>query len=571
MSTVSKKANSVEDARRQMYNRRGRTFIEEGRAQTEEDARLSSLLEIRYIRHDESDKPVAQLWMPSLKPRSFQSGDVFIFRMLPGWSTVKLKTEQSHVIFGRKPDGSFDDGVIRRVGVIRQFGSDRQVSFIPTTPNILDHPPAHSLPDNNPYRLLTGYVYRSRDGLKKAWKPLAMGPKDTTAYIKQNGLNTEIPVRPLLPLPYSQFFTYALIYKGYNAAAQQDFIYTDNEGPYGSDPTHGLQVVGFNDQVYKDLSSLYQKSASAEDEGLGNFYYPDPADFDTAPLNYIYPRSYRNTIFPNPINGILAAKGEGFGYGAEVSTNLFFQPKKGQKISRRLEDDFLDWYLNEAWQTWNETLHGIYGKEQVKLIAEFFPELKPVCKQAWQRSVELMEAWEEYFAGAPSDSDFYALLHKNYANNTSQDEETSSRSVSTKTRNVSESDYVSSTKREEVQEEDSDRYDEGDQDDEEVEERDVDPVKSEKKPSADRSVTRVSSRQSSARRDPSVHEEPDEGDFQDPFPKKRKSPVKLMQDRIKANAEKNGGKNQTAALVTDEDEGYDPSDYEDSAPPESPF
>jgi hypothetical protein len=100
---------------------------------------------------------------------------------------------------------------------------------------------------------------------------------------------------------------------------------------------------------------------------------------------------------------------DGFGYTATASVEYYERPGRADEIDLKLSQSFGDWYY-ENWQWWDDILKPVTGVEQVQLLAEYFPELGPVCQQLWDGHDKLLEAWEK----APfvrKEVDFFELFY----------------------------------------------------------------------------------------------------------------------------------------------------------------
>jgi hypothetical protein len=382
-----------------------RRILETGRAPTASEIGCTDRKEFRYL-HPRWDGKITH-WFPCAKRKSHdQEGVVFAFRILPALTPGLNDHPGATSLFqsGRGQDGSLHPNTIRRTGIIDNFGSTRPVSFIPTLPFVPDNQnyPAYSSPADNPYQLLRAALWEKGSRLKKEWMPLIMLPGEIDEYRQQVKMKSTHRSEPLLPMPRQRFFAYALIYRGHNPVAGKDFTF--EQMPYGILPEHGLQIVSFNEQVYRALQKQYRNKI--ESEGPDQFLHPDPAAPEQGALNYIW-----NPKFPNPVNG--EDGGDKIGYDAVVSRYYYDAPNRKHNVDLKLPVSFLDWYYR-TWEPWSETLNGIHGTEQVHLLARFFPELKGPCAMAWQNHPTLMAAWKEAFKDAPDQFDFFSLLQRKY-------------------------------------------------------------------------------------------------------------------------------------------------------------
>ena len=380
-----------------------RTLREEGRAPTASEIGCSDRREFRYLHEKWNDKITH--WYPCAKRKSHdQEGVVFMFRILPALVTGESE-HLSPFLPGREPDGTLHSSAIRRVGIIDNFGSVRPVSFIPSLPFVPDNQDyaPYSSPADNPYQLLRTALWEKGNRLKKEWIPLIMLPKEIDEYRTQANMKSTHRSEPFLPMPKQRFFAYALIYRGHNPATGKDFTF--DRMPYGTLPEHGLQVVSFNNQVFKALQKQYR--STIESDGPERFAHPDPAAPEQGALNYVW-----NPKFPHPVNG--EEGGDAIGYDATVSRYYYDTPRRKQEIPLKLSASFLEWYY-QSWEPWSNILNGTYATDQVRLIARFFPELKGPCEMAWQNHPTLMAAWEEFFRDAPARFDFHDLIHRKYS------------------------------------------------------------------------------------------------------------------------------------------------------------
>jgi hypothetical protein len=385
-----------------------RHIVEPGRAQTAADFETPEWNEIRYIADEYAGN--VRYWQPGAKKKSFENGETFAYRILP---EVAPANNTELFLPTRQSDGTLSARAIWPINVIDKFGFDHKVSFIPTlpfVPTIGKYEP-YSGPYDNPYRLLTGFLWSRRKRLPKEWLPLVMTTDEITEYRKQNGLWNTFFSTLLLPLPKFRYFSYALVYRGYDVKAERDFEF-DGE-PFGVGMNDGLQIVSINQQAYDDLKREYARRARTASTGtIDEFYFPDPADASQGTINYV-----RNRSYPNPVDSS-AGKSEGFGYAGAVECRYHYSATKFREVDLRLNAEFLDRYY-ENWQPWSQMLQSTIGAEQVRLIARIAPELKSPCEQAWDRHPVLMDAWEEAFAVAPDDYDFHETLHTVYGTNES--------------------------------------------------------------------------------------------------------------------------------------------------------
>lgn len=380
--------------------RNPRVFEDVGRAQTAADFEPPDWNETRYIAAEFADE--VRYWQPGAKKKSFENGDIFAYRILPEVASADCAESFPP---GRRADGSLSVNAVWPINVIDKFGFERKISFIPTLPYVpsTGRYERYAGPYDNPYRLLTTWLWNHKGKrLPQGWTPLVMTTDEIAEYRKRNGLWNAFFSTLLLPLPKFRYFSYALLYRGYDTGAERDFEF-DGE-PFGAGPDDGLQIVSVNQQVYEDLRREYGRKARSASVGVTDeFYFPDPADPGQGTINHI-----RNRNYPNPVDEN-AGKPEGFGYFAAVESRYHRSPTQFRDVDLRLEPSFLDRYY-DRWQPWWKMLAGTTGAEQVALIARYAPELRGPCERAWERHPVLMEAWQESFAGAPDDYDFRETL-----------------------------------------------------------------------------------------------------------------------------------------------------------------
>lgn len=380
------------------------------RAQTEADIELPDWNEVRYI--DPEFGESVQYRQAGTKKKSFDNGEKFVYRMAPECELTDTG-EVSRFPAGRDGNGFLTTGTVWPVNVIEKFGLNRKVSFIPTLPYapIDGKYPPYSSPTSNPYHLLTTTLWRQKHSSRfpREWRPLVMTTDEIDEYRKQAGLFGSYFSQPLLPLRKWRYFSYGLIFRGYNTVTEEDFEYDGTA--YGERPEHGLQLVSVNDQTFQCLQREYARRARSASTGvIDEFYYGDPSAPDQGMLNYVWNRKFPNPVDPN------AGKLEGFGYAGAVENRYHTSPSQWQDVDLRLSSSFLDWYA-ERWRPIVQVLKGITGVEQVRLLARFAPELREPCRRAWQHHPVLMEAWEDAFYGAPVDYDFHETLDMIYGSN----------------------------------------------------------------------------------------------------------------------------------------------------------
>jgi hypothetical protein len=162
------------------------------------------------------------------------------------------------------------------------------------------------------------------------------------------------------------------------------------------------------------------------------YEFPDPANEEEGCLNYAW-----NKKVASPIDGTIDPS-SGFGYTTAACVDYYEKPKQPMQLDLTLPKNFGDWYY-ENWQWWDDILYSVTGAEQVRLIAEYFPELGPVCRRIWDGHDELMEAFE----AAPfskKETDFYRLL---ISLNSSGQSHKAARGISTRDSDLEENDYES--------------------------------------------------------------------------------------------------------------------------------
>lgn len=400
-----------------MQRRTGRVIRAKGTAQTAKDFGLKDFLDIRIL--DKKWKDKIRLWFPSNKA-SFDEGKPFVFRLLPALSFSTRDDEPAQFVSGRDPyTGELSMEMIRAVGIVEKFGSsDHQVMFMPQEAYQPDDGYApYTGPDDNPLALLrAGLRSAARvNALPPKWLPLVFGKKKVEEELEKAGINAKYG-RPLLPFAQTKYLCYVWVYAGAERT-KGEYIQSPDE-PIGSLPEHGLQIAILPDQVFSALGYLYQLKEKKNARVTNAFAYPDPANENEGCLNYAWNRAKRS-----PIDGSVL-KGDGFGYTAAADAQYYEKPNKPQDVDLTLPQDFGDWYY-ENWQLWDDILTPVTGVEQVALLAEYFPELGPVCMQIWDGHDELLAAAEK----APfskKDTDFFELL---YSLNQPRKEATGSRGV----------------------------------------------------------------------------------------------------------------------------------------------
>ena len=441
MSTINEQRNQkqrVQAAQTQMKKRR--VIYEKGRAYTSADIDLPDWNFQDFINPEYKDK--VTYWYPGAKRKSAQAGDSFVFRLLPALSTqIEGEDDGSEQYADWVPGrdvgahGKLHHAVFRQIPVIESFGSNKQVSFIPTTPYDGPDAPPYSSLKNNPYQILCDVLFSMKGaGIDHNWLPLVMSKKETDAYREKQGLHNKMFSASMLPVRQSRFFAYAWIYRGYNTDAKKDFYFRDK--PYGSNPKHGLQIISISQSSFDALQSEYRRTlrkVNARDQN--KFQYSDPASFNEGALNYIWLAKTAN-----PITGDTGSSNV-MGYTAAVSDEYYQSPDNAINVNLTVDSDFEEWYY-EAWQPWDVVLKGTYGEDQVMTIGQYFPELKWVCKQVWSGHRDLMAAWEKAFESSrvDADYDFHDILHRRYGVATDS-------SVAGDNTRLNPEDYTTSTRR----------------------------------------------------------------------------------------------------------------------------
>jgi hypothetical protein len=375
-----------------------RVLVAKGRAKTKADFNdFAEFTEHRVIAPQYKDK--VKLWTLKGGKGDWDSGVPIVFRMLPGF---KLMTPEQaargeevpiEYLNGRLEAGELvlEPNALHPAYSVVDLGSSRsrRVTFLPHIPWVPasddDYPP-YAGPRTNPYSMLLKGVYDNARALDPAFVPLTLSGKKLKEYLVAQGIRPPKVVKPLLPFPKLAVFCYVWMYKAHDSEARQAVESPDS--PVGSIPDDGLQAMMLSLQVYQKLSAIYAKAAVVNGVQQNEYEYPDPCAWDAGCLNYVWNAGARN-----PVTG---ANGDAtiMGYNAEASTAYFRSPRQGTKVNLAFSPAFKRWY-EDNWIQWDELLHGTVGAEQVRLIAEFFPELGPVAEQVWEGDDVLMSAWEK--------------------------------------------------------------------------------------------------------------------------------------------------------------------------------
>jgi hypothetical protein len=403
-------ARAASNPQDKMRKRRDRVIHAKGRAQTEADFGLREWHEVRVLAPAVKNK--ARVWVPG-QGGTYKTGKPFIFRFLPALSvnTESDTEEAAEFIPGRDPgSGELSVEMIRTIGFIDRFGSgDHQVSFIPTDVYETDEGyKPYNGPRDNPYALLVDGIRHAKaaGALPEKWQALGFTKKEIEAYLSANRISPPSGIcRALLPMVNYRKFAYALIYAGYDSTARKEI--TSVRTPVGLNPKDGLQLVCLPNQAYDTLAHEYSLRARTEGKTDRNaFQCPEPAMEDKGCLNYVW-----NNKFPSPVTGEMSVNSLS-GYTATADPYYYPNSDEPQEIDLTLPEKFTDWYY-ENWLPWDEILKGISGTEQAALLAEFFPELGPVCERFWDGHDDLMHAWSKA-SFSKADTDFNKLLIRNH-------------------------------------------------------------------------------------------------------------------------------------------------------------
>jgi hypothetical protein len=372
-----------------MHGRRaGRVIRAKGTAHTTKDFGLKDFQEVRML--DPKWEKDIHIWFPSGK-KSFEDGKPFVFRMLPALSlSVDGEDRVAEFVPGRDPTtGELSVEMIRAVGMIDRFGSGtHQVTFLPHTPYQPDEGyDEYASPSDNPLALIR-YGLRAAlrtNSLPPEWLPLTFSKTKAEEELKKAGIRNKY-TSVLLPLVQPRFLCYVWVYEGYDRYKEK-FIRVPDD-PIGAQPEHGLQMAVLNEQIFEALAYTYKLKERTRGKITNSFQFPDPANEKEGCLNYAW-----NKTCVSPIDGNVMPS-DGFGYMATASVEYYDKPNRPEDIALSLPPEFGDWYYAH-WQWWDDVLKPITGVEQVHLIAEYFPELGPVCQQLWDGHEKLLEAWEK--------------------------------------------------------------------------------------------------------------------------------------------------------------------------------
>ena len=150
-----------------------------------------------------------------------------------------------------------------------------------------------------------------------------------------------------------------------------------------------------------------------------SFQCPDPANPKEGCLNYAW-----NRECASPVDGEVR-KNEGFGYTATACADYYGKPRKPEEVDLTFTSEFDEWYYDH-WQWWEDVLEPVTGVNQVKLIAEYFPELGTVCRQIWDGQDALIDAMQKAPFSKKEDINFFDIL---VAVNSSEKAATASRGI----------------------------------------------------------------------------------------------------------------------------------------------
>jgi len=394
--------NTLPTNRPSMEPRRTRIVHAKGTAQTAKDFGLKDFLEVRLLCPKWKDK--IGVWFPSGK-KTFEEGKPFTFRILPALSISSNETDYSNYVHGRDPiTGELSVEMLRTVGLIDRFGSGmHQISFIPQmTYNPESGYAAYTSPDDNPLALLRNRLKAAArtNSLPSKWAPLTWSKETVKKEFEKAGIRVKYP-RTLLPVPQTRYVCYVWVYEGYDRKREEYIRVPDC--PIGSLPEHGLQIAVLTDQIYAALAHTYQLRQKTKGKVGHEFQCPDPASPHEGCLNYAW-----NRECASPVDGELR-KYEGFGYTATACADYYGKPNKPEEIDLAFSEAFDNWYYNQ-WQWWEDILEPVTGVPQVRLIAEFFPELGTVCRQMWDGQDELVEAMSKAPFSKKDEIDFFNIL-----------------------------------------------------------------------------------------------------------------------------------------------------------------
>jgi hypothetical protein len=327
---------------------------------------------------------------------------------------------------------------------VERFGVEKQVCFIPAMVyEPYDGYERFTGPKDNPYKLLLDGIHMMKmsRSLPKEWAALGYTKKDVEGWCEDHGFSSKY-AKSVLPGVSYRKFAYAWIYRGYDLDKKKEV--ESPKSPIGSNPADGLQIVCFSSAVYDAIAKEYATRPRTDGQIQQNiFQCPEPAAEDAGCLNYVW-----NKQTPNPVTGETASTGDGFGYTAYAVPGYYSSPNTPitPPVDLTLPTEFGDWYFNDAWEPWDSLLKGITGTDQVRLIAEFFPELGPVCEQVWDGYDELMKAWEK----APfirESTNMNEILYRKFRPNNTKDKDGSRRVATRDSDQLDEEDYDNSRSR----------------------------------------------------------------------------------------------------------------------------
>jgi len=382
--------------------RRTRIIHAKGTAQTAKDFGLKDFLEVRLLAPKWKDK--IGIWFPSGK-KTFDEGKPFTFRILPALSISTNDTDYAKIVPGRDPiTDKLSLEMLRTIGIIDRFGSGmHKISFIPqTTYNPEGGYALYTSPNNNPLALLrSGLRAAARtNSLPSQWAPLIWSRDTVRKEFEKAGIYVKYP-RTLLPVVQTRYVCYVWVYEGYDRK-REEYIRVP-ECPIGSLPEHGLQMAVLPEQVYEALAHTYQLKEKTEGRVGNNFQCPDPANPNDGCLNYAW-----NRECASPVDGKIR-KHEGFGYTATACADYYGKPNKPEEVDLAFTPEFDEWYYDN-WQWWEDVLQPVTGVEQVKLTADYFPELGTVCRQIWDGQDALIDAMQKAPFSKKDDINFFDLL-----------------------------------------------------------------------------------------------------------------------------------------------------------------
>jgi hypothetical protein len=434
--SITQKQSAGYQAEERMQKRRSRTIESRGKAQTADEFGLEDWVEYRIFDPEYAGK--ARLWTPGGTKTIFDDGHPMVFRFLPALSCDEPDSN-AYTTFAHGRDqqtGELSLEMIRTTGFVERFGVEKTVSFIPSMvyqPE--DGYEPFSGPKDNPYKLLLDGIYmmKASRSLPRSWTALGFNKKEIEAWCQERGFPSKY-AKSLLPGISYKKFAYAWIYRGYDLRNKKEISCPDK--PIGSNPSDGFQIVCFSNSVYDALAEEYAALVRQEGEVNTNVYQcPEPAYPTRGCLNYVW-----NKQKGNPVTGRAPGDGIGYGYTAYASPKYYSSPNHQVRAhSLQLSDDFCDWYFDE-WVAWDRLLHGTTGVEQVRLIAEFFPELGPVCEQMWDGYDTLLAAWEK----APfikEKIDMTEIMYRKFRPVNAKDKTNSQRVVASDSDQFDEEDY----------------------------------------------------------------------------------------------------------------------------------